>query len=74
MAEVYTPLKKRVEEAVLEAKEKISNMTYLVEVGYFEFKFESYVDASMFMSLAKKGITEDKRIRMTVTYKEDEDE
>ena len=52
-----------------------TNRLYLVEIGYYEFEFNNFAEASDFMELAKNSITEKKKtIRMTVTYKEDEDE
>ena len=52
-----------------------TNRLYVVEIGYYEFEFNNFAEASDFMELAKNSITEkNKTIRMTVTYKEDEDE
>lgn len=58
----------------IQHKVEDTSRLYVVEIGYFEFEFNNYAEASDFMELAKNSITENKTIRMTVTYKEDEDE
>lgn len=50
------------------------NKKILVEVGYFDFEFNDVNEAITFADMAHKTIKNEKQVKVTITYEEEEDE
>lgn len=50
------------------------NKKILVEVGYFDFEFTDVNEAITFADIAHKTIKNEKQVKVTITYEEEEDE